>query len=47
MAANGLVAVKEATDHDWRALECLRANGLDEGVRLVRPEPGVRVARGS
>ena len=40
MAAKGLVAVKGATDHDWRALECVRANGLDEGVRLVRAEPG-------
>ena len=39
MAANGLVAVKEATDHE--ALGCVRANGLDEGVRLliVRKEP--------
>ena len=33
---NGLVAVKGGTDHDWRALECVRANGLDEGVQLVR-----------
>ena len=47
MAANGLVAVKEATDHDWRALERVRANGLDDGVRLVRTEHGGRIARGS
>ena len=40
MAANGLVAVKGATGHNWRALEYIRANGLDEGVRLVRTEPG-------
>ena len=40
MVANGLVAVKGATDHDWRALECVRANGLDDGVRLVRTDSG-------
>ena len=40
MAANGRVAVKGATGDDWRALDCVRANGLDEGVRLVRTEPG-------
>ena len=40
LAANGLVAVKGAADHDWRALECVWRNGRDEGVRLVRTEPG-------
>ena len=40
MAAKELVAVKGATDRDWRALECVRENGLDQGVRLVSAEPG-------
>ena len=40
MAAKELIAVKGATNHDWRALECDRENGLDQGVRLVRAEPG-------
>ena len=29
MAAKGSVEVKGVTDHDWRALECVRANGTD------------------
>ena len=40
MAANGLVAVKGATDHDWKTFECVRANELDERVRLVGTERG-------
>ena len=40
MVTNGLVAFKGATDHDWSALEGGRANGLDEGVGLMRTEPG-------
>ena len=38
MAAKELIAIKGATDH-WRAPECVRENGLDLGVRLVRAEP--------
>ena len=46
MATKELVAVKVAADHDWRALECVRENRLDQGVRLVRAEPAGKIARG-
>lgn len=41
IASEGVVMVKGATDHDWRAPEGVRGNGLDEGVRLIRTRPGV------
>ena len=32
--------VKAATDHDWRALECVRTNGIGGTIRLMRTRPG-------
>ena len=31
--------VKAATDHDWRALECVRTNGIGGTIRLMRIRP--------
>ena len=39
LAAQKLVNVKAATDYDWRALECVRTNGIGEIIRLVRTRP--------
>ena len=35
-----LVNVKAATDHDWRALECVRTNRIGGTIRLMRSRPG-------
>ena len=35
LASEGLLAVGGAVDQDWRALECIRANRLDNGARLL------------
>ena len=40
LAAQELVNVKAATDHDWRALECVRTNGIGGTIRLMRTRPG-------
>ena len=45
MAAKELVTVKGATDHDWRALECVRENGLEQGVRLMSGTRGERLQK--
>ena len=39
LAAQELVNIKAATDHDWRALECVRINGIGETIRLMRTRP--------
>ena len=36
LASEGLPTARGAVDQDWRALECIRANGLDNRARLVR-----------
>ena len=40
LASEGLRPVREAVDQDWRALECIKANGLDNGARLLRVTTG-------
>ena len=40
LASEGLLAVRGAVDQDWRALECIRANGLDNGAKLLRVTTG-------
>ena len=40
LASEGLLTVRGAVDQDWRALECIRANGLDNGARLLRVTTG-------
>ena len=40
IAAQGLVNVKAATDYDWRALECVRTNGIGGTIHLVITRPG-------
>ena len=40
LASEGLLKVRGAVDQDWRALECIRANGLDNGARLLRVTTG-------
>jgi len=44
LASEGLLTVRGAVDQDWRALECIRANGLDNGARLLRVTTGRRNA---
>ena len=36
LASEGLLTVRGAIDQSWRALECIRANGLDKGANLLR-----------
>ena len=36
LASEGMLTVREAVEQDWRALECIRAYGLDNGVRPLR-----------
>ena len=40
LASEGLLTVRGAVDQDCRALECIRANGLDNGTRLLRVTTG-------
>ena len=40
LASAGLLTVKEAVHQDWRALECIRANGLDKGAKLLKVTTG-------
>ena len=40
LASEGLLTVRGAVELDWRALECLRANGLDNGAKLLRVTTG-------
>ena len=40
LASEGLLTVRGAVDQDWTALECIRANGLDNGARLLRVTTG-------
>ena len=40
LASEGLLTVRGAVDQDWRALECIRANGLDNGGKLIRVTTG-------
>ena len=40
LASEGLLTVRGAVDQDWRALECIRANGLDKGANLLRVTTG-------
>ena len=35
LASEGLLRVRGAVDQDWRALECITANGLDKGANLL------------
>ena len=39
MAAEGLAVMTGAVDPDLRALTCAKANGLHDGVRLLRTAP--------
>ena len=40
LASEGLMTVRGAVDQDWRALECIRANGLDNGTKFFRVTTG-------
>ena len=40
LASEGLLTVRGAVDQDWTALECIRANGLDNNARLLRVTTG-------
>ena len=40
LASEGLLAVRGAVDQDWRAIECIRVNGLNNGARLLRVTTG-------
>ena len=40
LASKGLRTVRGAIDQDWRALECIRANGLDNGAKVIRVKTG-------
>ena len=40
LASEGLLTVRGAVAQDWRALECIRANGLDKGAKLLRVTTG-------
>ena len=45
-ASNGILQVLGATDHDWRALECIRSNGLPKQMELKRTTPGSQRCQG-
>ena len=40
LASEGLLTVRGAVDQDWRALECIRANGLDNGAKVLSVTTG-------
>ena len=40
LASEGLLTVRGAVDQGWRALECIRANGRDNGGKLLRVTTG-------
>ena len=40
LASEGLLTVRGAVDQDWRPLECIRANGLDNDARVLRVTTG-------
>ena len=47
LAAQEIVNVKAAADHDWRSLESVRTNGTGGTIRFVRLGRGTKSVRPS